>query len=92
MVKCMYIYVELLIKHSLYPEVIMANDEVLGRLDNIEKHLRALVILQIEALKLGDPQSKPEILLAASDLTHKEIAVLVGKSKGAVSKAISRAS
>jgi hypothetical protein len=59
--------------------------------DEMIKYLKALVILQAQVVANIEGAIKPEILLSLAGLSHKEIAVIVGKSKVAVSKALSRA-
>jgi predicted transcriptional regulator len=59
--------------------------------DEIIKYLKASVALQAEIVARLEGATRPEILMGAAGLTHKEIAALVGKQQPAVSKIISRA-
>jgi predicted transcriptional regulator len=59
-------------------------------MDEVAKYLKALLVLQLEALKNSESESKPEVLLSRAGLSHKEIADLIGKTQAAVAKAISR--
>lgn len=61
-------------------------------MEQLEKYLKALVLLQLNGSELDDGSSpKPELLLHKSGFTASEVAELMGKSKAAASKAISRA-
>lgn len=68
----------------------MSNDEVAANLERIEGLLTALAILQYQLLKVGAPELASELLFADSGLSYDAIARLVGKSRGAVAKAIQR--
>jgi len=54
------------------------------------KFLKALVVLQFEAISKLKDVSKPELLLSRAGLTAKEISEISGKSQAAVAKAIER--
>lgn len=69
----------------------MSDASTLSKLTKIEHLLRALISLQVKHLAVSDPDSKPELIISSSGLTHQEIADLIGKTSGAVAKAISRA-
>ncbi len=55
------------------------------------KYAKALVLLQVQALKKSDEAIKPELLLYRAGLSAREIADLLGKKAAAVTKAIQRA-
>lgn len=59
--------------------------------NEVVKYMRALLLLQIQALASGDEPIKPELLLSRAGLGTREIAQLLGKNAAAVSKAIQRA-
>lgn len=59
--------------------------------NEVVKYLRALLLLQIQALTNGDEVVKPELLLSRAGLGTREIAELLGKNAAAVAKAIQRA-
>ena len=59
-------------------------------MEEMIKYLRALVFLELEK-QTGSAFAKPELLLEKSGFAHKEIAEILGKKIGAVSKTISRA-
>jgi hypothetical protein len=54
------------------------------------KFVKALILLQIQGLSKSDSPPKLELLLARAGLNAREIAELLGKSAGAVAKAIQR--
>jgi DNA-directed RNA polymerase specialized sigma24 family protein len=58
--------------------------------DAILPYLRALILLQLEALR-DDTDAKPELLLDRAGIDRKEIAEMLGKNRDAVNKAITRA-
>lgn len=60
-------------------------------MDEMIKYLKALVYLEAQVVAHIEGAVKPEVLLSLAGLTHKEIAAVVGKSRVAVSKALSRA-
>jgi DNA-directed RNA polymerase specialized sigma24 family protein len=60
-------------------------------MEELEKYLKALVYLQLEARGDESERQKTELLLARSGFTAREIAEFLGKSEAAASKAISRA-
>jgi DNA-directed RNA polymerase specialized sigma24 family protein len=59
--------------------------------NELVKYTKALVLLQLQGLSKADDPVKPELLLARSGLNAREIAELLGKNSGAVTKAIQRA-
>ena len=59
--------------------------------DDLAKYLKALVILQVQALNKDEESPKPELLLARAGLNAREIAEVVGKNAAAVTKALQRA-
>jgi DNA-directed RNA polymerase specialized sigma24 family protein len=54
------------------------------------KYIKALVVLQIQALNKTEDHVKLELLLARAGLPVRDIAELLGKSQAAVAKAIQR--
>lgn len=58
--------------------------------DDNAKYLRALVLLQLRAASLADPNFRSELLLNQAGFARKEIASLTGKTEAAVSKMIER--
>jgi DNA-directed RNA polymerase specialized sigma24 family protein len=59
--------------------------------EELVKYMRALTFLQLQAMTGNNSIGKPEVLLSKAGFTHREIADLLGKTTGAVAKAISRA-
>ena len=59
--------------------------------DDLAKYLKALVILQVQALNKDEESPKPELLLARAGLSAREIAEVVGKNAAAVTKTLQRA-
>ena len=55
------------------------------------KYLKALTFLQLQNLTQGGSFSKTELLLERAGFTNREIADLLNKREGAVSKTIQRA-
>lgn len=60
-------------------------------MEELEKYLRALVLLQLRDPAENGPAQKPELLLSKAGFTAGEVAALLGKSKAAAAKAIGRA-
>ncbi len=60
-------------------------------MDSIEKYLKALVFLQVQAQTGVSSFGKPEILLFRAGFSPKEIGEILGKSANAVSKILGRA-
>ena len=58
---------------------------------DVVKYIKALLLLQIQALTKSDELMKPELLLQRAGLNTREIAELLGKNTAAVTKAIQRA-
>jgi len=54
-------------------------------MDELVRYMRALLLVQLDRLP------KPELLLARCGFKVREIAELLGRTEGAVAKAISRA-
>ena len=59
-------------------------------MEELVKYLRALVIFQIQAIADHGEVSKPEMVLLQAGFSNQEIADLLGKTKTAVAKVISR--
>jgi DNA-binding MarR family transcriptional regulator len=55
------------------------------------KYTKALVSLQIHALNISGQLNKPEVLLSRVGLSARDIAEILGKNPGAVTKALQRA-
>jgi len=60
------------------------------------RYSRALLLVQLRALEISArnsnaPPVRPELLLADAGFTAREIADILGKSYGAIAKALSRA-
>ena len=60
-------------------------------MEEVVKYLRALTFLQVQQMTSERPFAKPEVLLAKAGLAYREIADLLGKTEGAVKKAVQRA-
>lgn len=61
-------------------------------MEQLEKYLKALVLLQLnDALSEEGSGQKPELILHKAGFTAAEGADMLGKSRAAVAKAISRA-
>jgi hypothetical protein len=60
-------------------------------MEELVKYARALLALQIQQLYKNETPVKPEILLAKSGFSAREIAELLGKNPAAIAKAIQRA-
>jgi hypothetical protein len=58
--------------------------------DEVTPYLKALVLLQLEALR-GETDAKPELLLNRAGIPMPEIAEMLGKTYMAVAKTINRA-
>ncbi len=57
----------------------------------LEKYMKALLALQLRSVGDGDGEEKPELVLSSVGLQAKEIAEVLGKNVGAVTKALQRA-
>jgi hypothetical protein len=62
-----------------------------GRDEVLLPYLKALVLLQLEALRDQEIDAKPELLLHRAGIGMPEIAEMVGKTYAAVAKSINRA-
>jgi hypothetical protein len=68
-------------------------------MEDLIKYMRALVLLQVNAVTQGSAAGapnasgaiKPEILLVRAGFSHREVATMIGKTPAAVAKAVSRA-
>lgn len=60
-------------------------------MEEMLKYMRALVYLQVQQLTGAEAFAKPELLLERAGFQHQEIADILGKTKAAVSKTLSRA-
>jgi DNA-directed RNA polymerase specialized sigma24 family protein len=64
-------------------------------MEELTKYLKALVLIELgrlqESERAGKTGPKAELLLADAGFSHKEISEMLGKSAGAVAKAVSRA-
>lgn len=60
-------------------------------MEEIAKHLRAMTLMQLQLMSAKDIGMRPELLLVRAGFTHQEIGRLLGKSKMAIAKAVSRA-
>lgn len=60
-------------------------------MDEMLRYLKALVVLQAEALRHMPKAKAPEVLLRRAGFRTKEIAQMIGKRYMATAKAISRA-
>lgn len=60
-------------------------------MDEMLRYLKALVVLQAEALRHVTNAEKPEVLLQRADFKIGEIAQMVGKPYAATAQTISRA-
>ena len=68
----------------------MPNSKETSSSEEVVKHLRAIMLLQLRET-LPDVDVKSEVLLSKAGFTHGEIAELLGKSPAAVAKTIQRA-
>lgn len=59
-------------------------------LDELVKHTKALVLLQLQALSPQEERLKPEVILARAGYAAREAADLLGKKPAAVAKAMQR--
>lgn len=60
-------------------------------MEELEKYLKALVLLQLRDPAEDGLAQKPELLLSKAGFTTAEVAEILGKSKAAAAKAINRA-
>ena len=61
-------------------------------MDEVIPYFKAMVYLQAQLLvEDASAREKPEVVMSRAGLTHKEIAVALGRSEPAVAKSISRA-
>jgi DNA-directed RNA polymerase specialized sigma24 family protein len=60
-------------------------------MEELVKYMRAMVVLQLQALPNDEASQKPELLLSRAGFTAREIADILGKNQAAVAKAIERA-
>lgn len=60
-------------------------------MEDLEKYLKALLLLKLDGLNEGDTKPKPDVLLVSAGFTAKEAAELTDRSEAAVRKAVSRA-
>jgi DNA-directed RNA polymerase specialized sigma24 family protein len=60
-------------------------------MEELVKYLRALVLLQVQAMSGDEAPVKVEITLSRAGFSAREIAEMTGKTQAAVAKAISRA-
>lgn len=80
MLDCLYVFIGLFTNSSG------------GLVEQLEKYLKALVLLQLNGSPEEDRSSqKPELLLHKAGFTAAEVADMLGKSKAAAAKAITRA-
>ncbi len=57
----------------------------------LERLMRALLLLQLQVTANAEDQEKPEVLLARAGFVAREIAELIGKKEAAVAKSLQRA-
>ena len=65
-------------------------------LEELLKYVRAQLLIQLQTAQVALAQAgglpiKVEVLLSDAGFSHKEIATLLGRTQGAVAKAVSRA-
>jgi DNA-directed RNA polymerase specialized sigma24 family protein len=60
-------------------------------MEELEKYLRALVLLQLDAQRQEGEARNPMLLLSQAGFANPEIAELLDKNTGAVQKAVERA-
>lgn len=60
-------------------------------MEELVKYMRALVYLQLQSAAGTSTFGKPELLLSRAGFSHKEIADILGKTPGAIAKAVGRA-
>ena len=60
-------------------------------LKELVKYVKALLLLQLQGPSSTEHPVKPEVLLARSGLSAREIGELLGKNSDAVAKALQRA-
>jgi DNA-directed RNA polymerase specialized sigma24 family protein len=65
----------------------MTQDEAV----TLSKYMKALLALQLRSVGDGEADEKPELVLSSVGLPVKEIAEILGKNVGAVTKTIQRA-
>jgi DNA-directed RNA polymerase specialized sigma24 family protein len=65
----------------------MTQDEAIP----LSKYMKALLALQLRSVGDGEADEKPELVLSSVGLSPKEIAEVLGKNVGAVTKTIQRA-
>jgi DNA-directed RNA polymerase specialized sigma24 family protein len=60
-------------------------------MDQLEKYLAALVLLELDRRRDDDGTENPVVLLARAGFAGPEIAAMLGKKAGTVNKAVQRA-
>lgn len=60
-------------------------------MDQLEKYLRALVLLELDSRRDANDTADPQILLSRAGFTGQEVAHLLNKKLAAVQKAVQRA-
>lgn len=60
-------------------------------MEEVVKYLKALIVLQVQAMSGEDKDTKPEVLLSRAGLSNSEIGSLLGKKANAVNMTLSRA-
>jgi DNA-directed RNA polymerase specialized sigma24 family protein len=60
-------------------------------MEELLMYTKALVYLHAQSLLEVEEKTKPEVVLARAGLKYSEIARILGKTEGAVAKAVNRA-
>ncbi len=60
-------------------------------MEEMVTYLKAILLVQVQALLHEDEREKLEVVLSKAGLGHGEIARILGKTSAAIQKAVSRA-
>ena len=60
-------------------------------MEELEKYLRAIMLLQVQTMQASDQHFQPEVALARAGFQYVEIAKLINKEPNAIRMTVNRA-